>query len=245
MTGEDIVVCGKEFREILEITPARVNSIIKSYMKTGGLLREKRGGDHTSEKFLARKKAVKDFISSLKCIESHYCRNNSQRAYLPSDLNINLLAKAYNNGVDNSLKVKPSYFRHVFNRCFNLGFGTPRVDVCSTCTELSEKKKVETDPCEKSELNVKLAIHKKRAKAFFSLLKDTDPKVKILSFDCQKNLPNPKIPDQETYYRRQLYLYNFSIVVGNSKTQLNPTTCFSYVWTEDAYQKGSNEIAFV
>ncbi|CAH1643163.1 unnamed protein product [Spodoptera littoralis] len=55
-----------------------------------------------------------------------------------------------------------------------------------------------------------------------------------------KNLVLPKVPDQSCYYSRQ---YNFTIVQGGSKDPLNKNTTFSYVWTEDEYAKGANQIA--
>lgn len=64
-----------------------------------------------------------------------------------------------------------------------------------------------------------------------------------MSYDCQKNMPLPKIPDQSTYYSRQFYIYNFTIVTGPSNTMLNKNYTFSYVWTEDRYAKDSNLIA--
>ncbi|CAH4034417.1 unnamed protein product [Pieris brassicae] len=53
----------------------------------------------------------------------------------------------------------------------------------------------------------------------------------------------PKIPDQITYYSRQLYIYNFTGVVGHSKTELKKENVYSYTWTEDILPKASNEIA--
>ena len=73
----------------------------------------------------------------------------------------------------------------------------------------------------KNDSIIQQCVHKKRAKAFFSYLKDESPNVYIFSFDCQKNMPLPEIPDQSTYYSRQFYLYNFTIVAGSSKSQLN------------------------
>lgn len=64
-----------------------------------------------------------------------------------------------------------------------------------------------------------------------------------LSFDCQKNLVLPKVPDQSCYYSRQLYLYNFTIVKGSSKDPLNKNTTYAYIWTENEYAKGSKQIA--
>lgn len=244
----------KSFLSVLQVKRTRVENIVKRYNKETTMPYESRGGDHISHKFENKKNAVISFISSLKCGESHYCRSQTERKYLPSELNIRILLKMYNASVEGndsidesrqvvSLKVKEGYFRRIFNRHFNLGFGNPRVDVCSTCTELNEQIKVEKDANKLMDLKAKRQIHKKRAGAFFELLREEDPEIKILSFDCQKNLALPKIPDQEAYYRRQLYLYNFSVVVGNSHSPLNKETCTSYVWTENTHKKGSNEIA--
>jgi len=118
---------------------------------------------------------------------------------------------------DKSLQVKESYFRCIFNTKFNLSFGSPRVDVCSTCLELRNKIQLEKNLEKKQDLRVQKAIHKKKAAAFFDMLRTQEPGVKSFSFDCQKNLVNPKVPDQEAYYRRQIYLYHFAIIEGHSK----------------------------
>lgn len=139
--------------------------------------------------------------------------------------------------------VKASYFRRIFNTTFNIGFGSPRTDVCSTCLQLQEQIKYEKDSNKKKDLMIKKREHSLRAKAFYNLLKENDESLLILSFDCQKNQPMPKVPDQITYYSRQLYIYNFTIVVGHSKSQLNSENVFAYTWTEDLLPKASNEIA--
>lgn len=125
---------------------------------------------------------------------------------------------------------------------FNIGFGSPRQDVCSTCLQLKEKIKVEKNGSEKVRLMTELRIHKLRAKAFFKLLQKEEENEILLSFDCQKNLPLPKIPDQSVYYSRQLYLYNFTIVRGSSHHNLSKDNVYSYIWTEETAHKGSNEI---
>lgn len=241
--GKDIQVCERAFRRILGVGNSRIQNILRTYATTGNVVQDKRGGDHISHKFNEKKEGIMKYIISLRCLESHYCRSNTRRSYLSSDLNIEKLASMYNAQAKENLKVKNSYFRYVFNHNFNLGFGSPRVDVCSTCLELTEKIKHETDPRKLSSLQTTQAIHKKRAKAFFSLLREKHSEILTLSFDCQKNLANPKIPDQEAYYRRQLYLFNFSIVVGSSQCKMSRENCFSYVWTEGTYPKGSNEVA--
>ncbi|KAL1490003.1 hypothetical protein ABEB36_013919 [Hypothenemus hampei] len=66
--------------------------------------------------------------------------------------------------------------------------------------------------------------------------------VLILSFDCQKNQPLPKIPDQAIYCSRQVYVYNFTVVKGYSKSTINSQTVTIYCWTEKQFSKGANEV---
>ncbi|XP_044766265.1 uncharacterized protein LOC123322386 [Coccinella septempunctata] len=152
------------------------------------------------------------------------------------------MSKMYNNQCSPEERVKPSYFRMIFNTKYNLSFTTPRTDVCSTCIELAEKIKRCTDEEEKNNFIIEKNVHKRRANAFFQLLKETRNDLITLSFDCQKNLVLPKVPDQTAYYSRQLYLYNFTIVQGTSQSKLNEKNVFSYFWTENEFGKGSNEI---
>lgn len=57
-------------------------------------------------------------------------------------------------------------------------------------------------------------VHKLRGKAFYNKLREEKDDMVTLSFDCQKNLVNPKVQDQVAYYSRQLYTYNFTIIQG-------------------------------
>lgn len=86
-------------------------------------------------------------------------------------------------------------------------------------------------------------VHKLRAKAFFRLLQEKSEDLITFSFDCQKNNPLPRVPDQSAYYSRQIYLYNFTIVQGSSKDCLNKNTSFAYLWTENEFPKTANQIA--
>ncbi|CAH2207570.1 jg26512 [Pararge aegeria aegeria] len=141
------------------------------------------------------------------------------------------------------MSVTHSFFRKVFTRYFNIGFGTPRQDVCSTCIQITEQIKHEKSVAEKQKLMTNLRIHKLRAKAFFLKLREENDDLLTLSFDCQKNLPLPKVADQAAYYSRQLYLYNFTAVIGSSHSVLQKSNVRSYLWTEDISAKSSNEIS--
>lgn len=241
-----IPICQQAFLKILHITKHRVQTIMKHFFKTGTLLPENRGGNHKQHKFAEKLNAVKNFINSFSCDEAHYCRGKTKRYYLPAELSINQMYKMYNAQADANLTVKRGYFRSIFNNCYNLGFGSPRTDVCSNCLQYDELIKTyekSGDDQKKSDALIQKRVHKLRAKAFFQLVKEEEDGMITLCFDCQKNCPIPKLPDQSTYYSRQLYLYNFTIVQGSSKAKLSPENTFAYCWTEDTFAKSSNEIA--
>ncbi|CAH1109680.1 unnamed protein product [Psylliodes chrysocephalus] len=139
--------------------------------------------------------------------------------------------------------VKESFFRALFNTKFNLVFNALQTDVCSRCLELKSRIKNTRDLNQKQELMTESRIHKLKAKAFFDLLKEEKAEMLTMSYDCQKNLVVPKIPDQQANYKRHFYMYNFAIVVGTSKSLLKKDNVFCYTWKETDKGKGSNEIA--
>lgn len=190
-----------------------------------------------------KKNAVIDFIKNIKVIESHYCRSkSSSRAYVDSDLNIKKLWRIYDAKAPEILKVKESYFHHIFCTEFNIGFGTPSTDACSTCISLQEKIKHSDCNTEKNELKTAFTLHKLKANAFYSKLKEKTKDLLIVSFDCQKNQVLPRVPDQSAYYSRQLCKYNLTIIVGDSKCKYTKDNVFIYHWDETQHAKGSNEI---
>ncbi|KAH9641530.1 hypothetical protein HF086_011422 [Spodoptera exigua] len=201
-----IPVCQKVFLNTLGITKYRVQYVMRNFFANGILPNEKRGGDHKYKKYSTQRQAVYSFIKSLKCVGAHYCRGTTtQRKYLPSELNIKKLYKMFIEKNPNS-PVKQSYFRAIFNEDFNLGFGSPRTDVCSRCIEFQEKIKAEKDVSKKNQLIIEQRVHKLKSQAFFKLLREKKDQMATFSFDCQKNLVLPKVPDQSCYYSRQLQL---------------------------------------
>lgn len=242
--GDIVRVCKKLFFSILKISEFRVNRVVRRHFEDGKIPKENRGGDRKTGLFMQKKLSVIEFIESFHIIDLHYCRSKiKHRQYLPSDLNINKMAKMYNDQDQDNLHVKASYFRMIFNTCFNIGFKSPATDLCSTCIMLTEQIKHCKKDKEKKRLIARKKIHKLRAKAFFKLLHDDVPQARTFSFDAQKNQLLPKVADQAAYRSRQLYQNNFGIVEGSSKSSLTKDNVFLYEWTENIRPKGSNEIA--
>lgn len=243
-TKEKVPVCLDAFCGILRIKQGRIKGVSNRFAATGQSPSENRGGNRKHYAFRSKREAVQKFIMKLQPLESHYCRGKiKHRIYLDPSLNISKLYKMYEDESMPGFSVTKSFFRKVFNTSFNIGFGSPRQDVCSDCLQLLEKIKIEQNEFEKQKLRTLYRIHKIRAKCFFDKLKEDNPDILTLSFDCQKNLPLPKVADQTAYYSRQLYIYNFTIVQGNSHSSLTKDNVFSYIWTEDMASKGANEIS--
>lgn len=239
-------VCSKTFLGILNISKFRVQNIGKTYLLDQKSPKERRGGDRISHKFKFKKVRVINFIKSLHFVESHYTREKSYRQYLSSDCTVKHLWKEYNRSAPLDLQVKYSYFLQIFNYDFNISFKSPATDACSQCIRFKSQIKEMPSGPKKVDVMAQYTLHKQKANAFYSMLKQEEgPSVLKLTFDCQKNLVLPRVPDQSAYYSRQLYLFNFTICEGNSTSAQNPGSVFSYTWTENERYKGSNEIASI
>lgn len=245
-SGKLVKVCQKAFCGYLNIGRDRVQRVCKRHLETGSPPVERRGGDRKSKKFSVKQNSVISFIKKLRTIEVHYCRGKTKRQYLPSELSINKLYLMYCNEIkDDELQVKQSYFRYVFNTKFNIGFKRPATDICSKCQMFKETIKLEKNLNTKQALMTRSTVHKRRAKAFYKLLKEEKPNMITICFDCQKNMSLPKLADQAAYFSRQLSLYNCGVVLGSSKAKLTKENVFLYVWGEYDRPKGSNEIASI
>lgn len=239
-----VQVCAKSFLTILGVSKYRVQILCRTHLTTGLPPKENRGGDRRSKFNENRKKLVTEFLKKLEPVESHYTRDKSTRLYLPCELNLKKLWRMYNENTDKAEnKVKYSFFRNIFNFDFNMSFKTPTTDACSTCIQLQSQIKISTNATQKNYLIMRLRVHKLRASAFYSILKNqNEDNQLVLSFDCQKNLVLPKVPDQSAYYSRQLYQYNLTVVKGHSKAKQNKENVTVYAWLENEHYKSSNEI---
>ncbi|XP_045456339.1 uncharacterized protein LOC123666184 [Melitaea cinxia] len=234
--GKMMPVCAKFFQKLFNVSQTRINSIAKGVFSGEGV-HERRGGNHKAHLYAQKKQAVIEFISKLEGSISHYNRLKSKRIYLPSTLSINKLYKIYNSQANENLKVKKTFFATIFCTKFNIGFGTPAVDVCSYCKRMASAMRAETDTQKKNSLMHNLGAHKLRAKTFHKLLKADYSDSVRLCFDLQQIHPLPKLNISEAYYARQINFYTFCIV------DLNMQDSHFFTWTETEAGKGSVEIS--
>nr|CAH7731683.1 unnamed protein product [Callosobruchus chinensis] len=87
--GKRIMVCKKFFLNTLSISGQMVATVY-SKMGSSGTVVEDRRGKSCKNSLLDEsvKNSVRTHINAFETIESHYCRNSTQRKYLPASLNI-------------------------------------------------------------------------------------------------------------------------------------------------------------
>ena len=129
--------------------------------------------------------------------------------------------------------VKKNVYRPVFNYNFNLGFGCPRSDTCTTCDEYNG-----------SETAKKIVEHQQDSKPGDRLMAEdreralSIPGINYITFNLEKCLPLPRLTTRLVYYKRQLNLYNMIIHVCN----INVENGFMHLWPETVGGRGPSEV---
>lgn len=166
---EEIPVCYKAFLSLHGVTAKRVQNIQKALKCTGKAPTDLRGHyDHKHCRMTEEKtQVVINHIRSFKGRSSHYSLNKTKKTYLPEQLNISKMYQLYKELYGRLHPVSYEAYRKIFNSKFNISFGYPRSDSCSTCDKHSAEIKV---------LNLKLND---------ASLKDEE-RVKIMHYLLQK-----------------------------------------------------------
>lgn len=147
-------------------------------------------------------------------------------------------------------------FRGIFENSFNIAFGYPRKDTCSTCDtfkaqlfSLTEATKTSSNDETRTKTVDKLAnksqrreLHLKKAERFCCLKKKYRTRSinvtawKAITMDFQNKLPCPNITTNDVYYRRQLNFRRFNIHI------LSNLRSIFYTYDELIAKKGSGEV---
>lgn len=165
---------------------------------------------------------IKNHVQSFPTVVSHYCRNQSKKQYLDTNLNLSLMYRLF---VD-SMKEKnidkipsQSLYEKVFRKDFNLSFKHPRKDTCHTCDRLKVELKAAEETKNEEQLKVKKLNqelhHRKVELARSEMKKDIESskeeRATIISLDLQKVMLLPRLTAGVVYYKRQLSCYNLGI----------------------------------
>lgn len=197
-----------------------------------------RPANATSEEKVA---FVKKRMDPFPTVEHHYCRKDTEKVYLDSDLNLSTMYRLYKVRCidEDRLPVSDFVYRKIFHEFYpQYSFYIPKKDQCTVCN-------VYKNAVDKSSLKDEWEGHKKREKDAMDMKasdkqrakEDKGIRFRTISFDLQAILSVPFSGDNQIYYRRKLNVYNFTIFEGHDSNG----DCF--VWDECAGSKGSSEIA--
>ena len=148
---------------------------------------------------------VKKFIDQIPRYKSHYSRrDNYNREYLSMEYSIESMYQQYKElcATQNINCVSSDKFRRIFNEEYNISFGSPKSDTCSTCDKfnisLKEARRVGNEE-EIASINTLQEIHHRKAQAGQDALKQAverskvDSGIHVITFDLQQALPVPKL----------------------------------------------------
>ncbi len=221
----------------------RLNRLSTYFFANGSPRKEQRGGKRENDVKQEATDSVITFLQQLENIatESHYGRSGTKRLYLSPLLSTRQLwlhwKKLYLEQNPEGWVFTYKHFKTLFLQNFNMAYGTPRTDACSTCENLKSQVQQKDDKSEAAELE--LQMHLLESKHFNRLQKEHRDECYTFNicFDLQQNMPLPRTNIGEVFYKRQLWLYNLGFVCTDSREDV-----YFYSWLESESARGSNEI---
>lgn len=139
--GTKVVVCKTFFLNTLGVSAQVVKTVFQKMGSTGIVAEDRRGRVCKNAKldnFI--KQSVRDHINLFETVESHYCRKNTSKRFLPSTLNISKMYGLYLEYCETH-NIKPateSIYRIIFNSEFNFSSFIPKKDMCDICNKCNE-----------------------------------------------------------------------------------------------------------
>lgn len=188
------------------------------------------------------KESVRNHISEIPVVESHYIRNRTSKLYFDETLNMKKVHDLYEEWMQekypHQTKATLRQYRDIFNTEFNIDFHKPKKDLCPRCDIFRKAGEIE-----KLNLSCDQSLHL-ATKTVVRTLKDIDKKrseestsVVTVCYDLQKILATPQSEVSLFYYKRKLAVYNFTLFeVGTREGHC-------YLWDETIGKTGSNEIS--
>ena len=169
----------------------------------------------------------------------------AKKIYLPAELqSVKNLRKLFlQKHPEEEQGVSFKYFLRCVRKYLRIGFGSIKTDTCSFCESHKYQIKNEQGLTAKARLMAELKVQKRRANLFYELINEKRPGLKTFSFVHQQNLVLPRVADQQVYYSRQFYVYNFALVEIAPDGKLTPENVTSYTCTGDAFRKDSSVCA--
>lgn len=235
-----IKVCKKAFMNVHKVTTKRIRRIAN--LLESDIIPLDQRGKHPSANAISSSVCSKihEHISSFPLKESHY--SSYVKYYLSADLSVKKMHSLFKIKYPD-LDVKYHFYWQYFVTNFNLSFGRPTVDACTSCEAIKTKlhNKSLNDNAKRT-YNGDLMVHLNRAKKFYKQIQNCtklskeNNKILSISIDFMAVTDLPRIPVQDIYYYRQLSVNTFGIYnFANDKIH-------TYVYHEGTGHKGPDEV---
>ena len=137
VNGQRVRVCKTFFLNTLHVSNKLLHYNTSKIRNEYGVNRLDQRGHQSSANRIpeSKRKEVRAHINSFPCMESHYCRSQTERKYLEASLNVRKMYDMYKKSAHDP--VKENIYRQIFNEHFNLAFHRPKKDVCKLCATYS------------------------------------------------------------------------------------------------------------
>ncbi|XP_050305149.1 uncharacterized protein LOC126742537 [Anthonomus grandis grandis] len=244
VNGELIQVCKGCFEKTFDISNKFITTVLLKMNSTGICEKDKRGRKEPPNKISENSlQLVKDHIASIPTYESHYCRRNSEKRFLPSFYTLIRLYEEYKIWVPpNNKPVSRKIYEHVFHE-MGIKIKKFQKDTCATCEKLNILIRNEKNSETLSRLKTELQSHLDEAQAAFDskrqdkgLAKQDETKL-VYVFDLQQCLPTPDLTASVAFYKRKLWTYNLTMHECKKKQAI---CC---MWYETISGRGANQVA--
>lgn len=227
-------VCKNFLKGVLKLSDKRFRVIQQKIIK-GQSLHDRRGkhGNHAVKLTNELKDMIKQHCEAIPHSESHYGGDRKNlMSFDNPELNMiglyRLFVKYYQSKTGKSdAPIDISTYSRYFNHNLPFTFTIPRVDVCDYCF------KNESQPNSAEFLKHTRDIEKYRT------LKErmmAEKNAMRLEFDFAQNLPLPKIPVTDQFYKRLLWLYLFNV------HSFDTDRSYMFYYPEGSVKKGGNTV---
>jgi len=241
--GNLVSVCKMCFLKIFGETTKFVRNVCAQKLNSpvSNTSPDKRGKSAPANKISYKEiMLVKDHLKSLPTYESHYCRKETSKKYLPPFFTLQAAYDEYKKSVETpvSRTIYEKYFK-----ASGLKAKNPKKDTCALCDRIHmQLSNIHITADQKTELISEQTKHQNQAEqAYESKRNDsvctTKDKKCVLAFDLQQCLPTPSLESSVVFYKRQLWTYNLTVhnIISSS------ASC--YIWSEPIAKRGASDIS--
>ncbi|XP_052215260.1 uncharacterized protein LOC127833824 isoform X1 [Dreissena polymorpha] len=235
-------VCKTFFLHTLDISETVIKTAYRKLGMLGVSEKDMRGKHRNRPNTVScdAKDRVRQHIESFQCVDSHYCRKDTSKRYLPAQLNVKKMYQLYKEQCqqEDLSPVHISMYRKIFDCEYNLSFHKPIKDRCDFCVSV-ENAGPDVKQAQQGEYNrhINNKIKSRQSKVDDKEKAKTDHDLCVACFDLEQVLLTPHSNESCLYYKRKLSSFNFTIY------DLCTKDGYCYIWNEVISGRGACEIA--